>query len=132
MQFLCGGSPSASVIVQIVRIGKIVNLLIPSFSIGPCSGSVITSVTTLPQRFRPFCTVRGASSTLLSAPAVCSVTCDCTPCANQLGEYEVAPTGIITFGLSGGALGPQPFVNPVAGVDVNTITYNTLGCGCSQ
>lgn len=118
MVFNYAGATKITVQVQVVRIGNIVNLLVPvlAFTLGGLD--TVESVNTLPLRFAPGCTVRGAASTIVSD-------------VSQLGEFEVDPDGTIIFGIPGPALGPQPF-SSAAGpqVDINTITYNRLTCGC--
>lgn len=104
--------------VQVVRIGNLVNLLIPILSFGP-GIDLVTSVVNLPARFAPGCVVRGAASTIIND-------------VSQLGEFEVDPDGTIIFGLPGAALGPQIITSSGATlVDINTITYNRLDCGCN-
>lgn len=117
------GLPATFVQVQIVRVGSLVNLLIPAMTLN--QGAGFGDVHTLPgwelpPRFRPACPVRGASSTIIHDGI------------GELGEYEVRPDGTIIFGLPGPVLGPQPFTSgtPVM-VDINTITYNILDCGCT-
>ena len=115
--FEFNGIAAASVLVQIVRIGNLVNILVPSLLLTAGTG-VVTTLNQLPVRFRPFCTVRGAASTIVNN-------------ASQLGEFEVDTLGNITFGIPGAALGPQPFTSTSSvQVDINTITYNLLSCGC--
>lgn len=106
------------VTIQVVRIGNLVNLLIPMMIFG--SGvDTVHSVTTLPPRFAPSCVVRGAASTIINDES-------------QLGEFEVRPDGTIIFGLPGSLLSPQAFTaTNSAQVDINTITYNRLNCGCN-
>jgi hypothetical protein len=89
----------------------------------------------MPSRFRPFVTVRGASSTIVSnVPIGTGV----TALIGGLGEFNVSPAGIITFGIPGtasgplgsaaDALGPQPIVSQnFVEKDIDTITYN-LSC----
>ena len=80
---------------------------------------MVTSTNTIPARFAPGCTVRGAASTVVNN-------------ASQLGEYQIYPSGTIIIGLPGAALGPQAFTSTTGPqVDINTITYNRLTCGCS-
>ena len=108
------------VTIQVVRIGNLVNLLIPTMFLDPSAApDTVHSITQMPERFRPFCIVRGAASTVVND-------------VSQLGEYEVNPDGNIIIGLPGAALGPQPFASAITvQVDINTITYNRLGCGCT-
>lgn len=148
-------SPSESVLIRIVRLGNIVNLLIPAVTLNnPGTHSdVINSLKALPVRFRPFSTVRGPSSTIIAnvppsptcscttlgitiAGASCSITsCSLTPATGptsivgELGEFNIDPNGIITFGLAGPLLSPQIIssVNSVQ-LDYNTITYSLDGC----
>lgn len=112
------------VTIAIVRVGSIVNLLVPSITMNaPSTGVIITLPGfELPLRFRPFCIVRGASSTIVYNPG--------SGLVGQLGEYEVNPLGQIIFGLPQPLLGPGPIPSPLipVQVDVNTITYNVLGC----
>lgn len=113
------------VTIAIVRVGSIVNLLVPSITMSgaiPSGGVIVTSPGfELPVRFRPFCLVRGASSTIVYNPG--------DGLTGQLGEYEANPLGQIIFGLPQANLGPGPLTSTVAPrVDVNTITYNVLGC----
>ncbi len=105
--------------VQVVRIGNLVNLLVPILTYGPGGPDTVHSVVNLPARFAPGCVVRGAASTIIND-------------VSQLGEFEVDPDGTIIFGLPGALLGPQP-ITSAAGVqvDINTITYNRLSCGCN-
>lgn len=118
MIFNYAGAPNITVQVQVVRIGNIVNLLIPVLAFALGGLDTVESVNTLPVRFAPGCTVRGAASTIVSD-------------VSQLGEYEVRPDGTIIFGIPGPALGPQPFASTAGPqVDINTITYNRLTCGC--
>lgn len=104
--------------VQAVRVGNLVNLIVPVLT-WPLGGvSRVVSVTQIPARFAPGCVVRGAASTIVNN-------------VSQLGEFEVAPDGTIIFGIPGPALGPQAFNATAAPlVDINTITYNRLTCGC--
>lgn len=118
MIFNFAGAPNITVQVQVVRIGNLVNLLIPTMIFGIGGTGVINSVNTLPARFAPGCTVRGAASTIVNN-------------VSQLGEFEVNPDGTIRLGLPGAALGPQAITSAVGPqVDINTITYNRLTCGC--
>ena len=104
--------------VGIVRIGNLVNLLLPIMIFGS-GADTVHSITQLPPRFAPSCVVRGAASTIINN-------------TSQLGEFEVRPDGTIIFGLPGPLLGPQPFIAAAgAQVDINTITYNRLNCGCN-
>lgn len=130
--FTWGGltvNPPESVLIRAVRLGNIVNLIIPSIEYdNPGTHiDVVTSANALPVRFRPFTTVRGASSTIIySAISPSGVT-------GVLGEYDVSPAGTITFGLAGSALGPQRIgSNNFVIVDANTITYNVDGCLASS
>lgn len=119
MIFTFAGAPSITVQVQVVRIGNLVNLLIPALIFALGGTGLVTSTNTIPARFAPGCTVRGASSTVVNN-------------ASQLGEYQISPSGTITIGLPGPALGPQAFTSTTGPqVDINTITYNRLTCGCS-
>lgn len=122
------GVASATVTIGIVRIGSIVNLLIPAFTMSTTqAGEVISTAgfsggPTLPARFIP-CLARGASSTIIYNNGTLT---------GQLGEWEVDSLGNITFGLPGTALGPQPITSTVpVQVDATTITYNILGCACA-
>lgn len=113
------GTPT-QVSIQVVRVGALVNLLIPSMVLDQGVGvGVVQTVPSweLPARFRPGCTVRGASSTIVHGGI------------GELGEFEVSSAGVITFGVPGPVLGPNAFssATPVM-VDINTITYNVLGC----
>lgn len=110
---------TTTVAIQVVRIGNLVNLLIPTMFFDPSAApDTVHSITQMPVRFRPFCIVRGAASTVVNDES-------------QLGEYEVNPDGNIIIGLPGAALGPQPFASAITvQVDINTITYNRLSCGC--
>lgn len=127
--FIWGGqtvNPPESVLIRAVRLGNIVNLIIPSIyynNPGPHI-DVVTSTRALPVRFRPFTTIRGASSTVIFNNAFAP-----TGLTGILGEYDVSPGGIITYGIPGPALGPQriPSIGFVE-VDANTITYNIDGC----
>lgn len=131
--FIWGGqtvNPATSVQVKIVRVGDIVNLLIPAFIISNPGThiDVVSSASPLPARFRPFTTIRGAAATIVSNAPTSATTSMVT---GALGEFDVAPSGTITFGLPGlnNAIGPQTIssVNYVA-VDYNTITYQLGGC----
>ncbi len=130
------GVASATVTIGIVRIGSIVNLLIPAFTMSNTQACAVISTAgfgggpTLPARFIP-CLARGASSTIIYNSGSVTV--------GQLGEWEVDSMGNITFGLPAStcmippALGPQPFASTVpVQVDATTITYNVLGCSCSN
>lgn len=101
--------------------GNIVNLYIPEiiYNNPGVHIDVISSTVPLPARFRPSSTVRGASSTIIYTDISGS------PIIGQLGEYDVSPAGIITFGLPGDTLGVQRIVSDgLVYVDINTITYN--------
>ena len=127
---------SETVNVQVVRVGSIVNLYIPNMIFpSAAAADTVHAITSMPTRFIPACTVRGAASTVLSDNCVAgsSTNCSC------LGEFEVNPLGFIIIGIPGGtiapaALGPQPFTSATtagAQVDINTITYNLHGsCAC--
>lgn len=118
MIFNYAGAPNITVQVQVVRIGNLVNLLIPILVFALGGFDTVESINMLPARFAPGCTVRGAASTIIND-------------IPQLGEFEVRPDGTIIFGIPGPALGPQPFASAVGPqVDINTITYNRLTCGC--
>ncbi len=139
--FTWGGltvNPPASVMVRVIRVGNIVNLLIPAtiYNNPGIHIDVITSTNPMPERFRPFTTVRGASSTIIS-----NVPTEVGPIVlGGLGEYDVSPAGIIRFGIpataSGplgpvitNALGPQRiFAQDFVQKDIDTITYNINGC----
>ena len=123
--FIWGGqpvTPATSVLVQIVRVGDIVNLIIPAIIINNPGVhiDVISSSTPLPARFRPNSTVRGAASTVIynipaNTPAV----------VGQLGEFNIAPSGVISIGLPGPAISPQLITSTnYVYADINTITYN--------
>ena len=136
--FIWGGltvNPPESVLIKMVRLGNIVNLLIPPiFYNNPGTHiDVITSTRALPVRFRPFTTIRGASSTIIyndiTGLTPGEVLAGETNATGVLGEYDVSPAGIITFGLPGSALGPQRITSGnFVEVDANTITYNIDGC----
>lgn len=116
--FNFAGAPNITVQVQAVRIGNLVNLLIPTLIFALGGTDTVSSVNTIPARFAPGCTVRGAASTVVNN-------------VSQLGEFEIDPNGTIIIGLPGPALGPQTFTSAVGPqVDINTITYNRLTCGC--
>lgn len=120
MAFRFDGNPNPVFVnIAIVRVGALVNLLIPAMVFGPGIGLVETVPGwELPSRFRPFCTVRGAASTIVFDGM------------GQLGEFEVRPDGTIIFGLPGPLLGPQPITSgTMVQVDINTITYNVVNCG---
>lgn len=125
--FVFGGLPTTppqSVLIKIVRVGNIVNLMIPPVIINNpgIHIDVIRSFTPLPPRFRPFTTIRGASSTIIYNDPTFGV-------IGELGEYDVSPAGIITFGLSRSSIGPQPIRSlDYVILDANTITYNLGGC----
>ncbi len=117
-------TPTNSVLIPIVRVGNIVNLLIPPMVINNPGThiDVIASSIPLPSRFRPFSTVRGASSTIISNSVSGALT-------GQLGEYNVSPAGIITLGLPTPNLGPQLITSTnLVEADANTITYNINDC----
>ena len=122
MQFQFDGGTPTTVLVQAVRIGNLVNLLIPTILLDRGAGfGLVMSTTPLPERFRPCCTVRGASSTIVG------------PLPSDLGVFEIRPDGTIIFGIPGPSIGPFPFLaafQPVI-VDINTITYNLLCCACT-
>ncbi|GMU19740.1 MAG: hypothetical protein AMXMBFR12_09320 [Candidatus Babeliales bacterium] len=118
MSFNFAGATPVTVQVQVVRIGNLVNLLVPVLIFGLGGTDTVESVNILPARFAPGCTVRGAASIIINDNP-------------QLGEFEVRPDGTIIFGIPGPALGPQPFASTAGPqVDINTITYNRLSCGC--
>lgn len=127
--FTWGGqpvTPATSVGIKIVRVGNIVNIMIPEIIInnpGPHI-DVIRSATPLPARFRPSTTIRGAASTVITNnPALDPEV------VGQLGEFDVSPSGIITIGLPGDAIAPQRiFSVDFVYADKNTITYNIDGC----
>lgn len=130
--FIWGGiptSPGQSVLIKAIRVGNIVNLLIPPIIINNPGRhiDVVYSFSPLPPRLRPFTTVRGASSTIIyNNPDGNPFTPDIF---GELGEYNVSPEGIITFGLPGSALGPQRIDSTdFVMVDANTITYNRNSC----
>lgn len=123
--FVWGGqpvTPPTNVTIRIIRVGNVVNLLIPEIFIDNPGAhiDVITSASPLPARFRPTQTVRGASSTIITNnpsedPAI----------VGQLGEWNISPSGIITFGLTGNALGPQRILSIDFVIkDIDTLTYN--------
>jgi hypothetical protein len=122
--FTWGGtvSPALYLTIKIVRVGNLVNLIIPPILISNAGPhvDVITSTLTLPNRFRPFSSVRGPASTIIYNNGVLT---------GQLGEFNVDPSGTITLGLPGSALGPQR-ISSSGSVqsDSNTITYNINGC----
>lgn len=125
MLFVADPQPggNAFVTIPVVRVGSIVNLLVPSITLNAASSGVVITAAgfELPSRFRPFCVVRGASSTIVYNPG--------SGLVGQLGEYEVNPFGQIIFGLPRPAFGPGPIISTTPPrVDVNTITYNVLGC----
>jgi len=122
--FIWGGTitPALYLTIKIVRVGDIVNLIIPPILIsnpGP-HVDVITSTLPLPNRFRPFSSIRGAASTIIYNNGTL---------VGQLGEFNVDPSGTITLGLPGPALGPQR-ISSSGSVqsDSNTITYSVGGC----
>lgn len=123
--FVWGGqpvTPATNVTVRVVRVGNVVNLLIPEIIIDNPGAhiDVITSATPLPTRFRPTQTVRGASSTIIynnpsEDPAV----------VGELGEWNISPAGIITIGLSGDRISPQRILSTdFVRADIDTLTYN--------
>lgn len=123
--FTWGGTsvnPALYLQIRIIRVGSIVNLIIPPIIIsnpGP-HVDVITSTIALPNRFRPFSSIRGPASTIIYNNGVL---------VGQLGEFNVDPSGFITIGLPGTALGPQRiFSTGSVQSDSNTITYNIGGC----
>lgn len=127
--FVWGGqpvTPATSLLVQVIRVGNVVNIIIPEIIINNPGAhiDVISSSTPLPARFRPNTTVRGAASTVITNnpsndPAV----------VGQLGEFNVSPSGIISIGLPGAAISPQRILSTdYVYADINTITYNVDGC----
>jgi predicted acyltransferase (DUF342 family) len=127
--FTWGGqpvTPATNVLVRIVRVGNLVNILIPEIIINNPGAhiDVIKSASPLPARFRPTTTIRGAASTVVTNdpatnPAV----------VGQLGEFDVSPSGILTIGLPGDSISPQRiFSTDYVYADINTITYNIDGC----
>jgi hypothetical protein len=82
----------------------------------------------LPARFRPFTTVRGAASTLISNFPISATE---TEVVGGLAEFDISPAGIITFGIPAlnDALGPQRVTSvDYVAQDYNTITYMLDGC----
>jgi cytoskeletal protein CcmA (bactofilin family) len=140
--FIWGGltvNPPESVLIKAVRLGNLVNLLIPpiQYTNPGVHIDVVTSTRALPVRFRPFTTIRGASSTIIyndiTGLTPAEVLAGETNATGVLGEYDVSPGGIITFGLPGAALGPQRITSGnFVQVDANTITYNIDGCIASS
>ncbi len=136
--FIWGGltvNPPESVLIRAVRLGNVVNLLIPPihYDNPGVHIDVVTSTKALPVRFRPFTTIRGASSTIIyndiTGLTPEEVLAGETNATGVLGEYDVSPAGIITFGLPGSSLGPQRITSGnFVEVDANTITYNIDGC----
>jgi predicted acyltransferase (DUF342 family) len=129
--FIWGGvtvAPTLNLLVRIVRVGDLVNILIPNIIISNAGThiDVISSTTPLPTRFRPFVTVRGAASTIIYNSSSTG------PLVGELGEFNVSPGGTITLGLPGTALGPQTIAS-YGGVqaDYNSLTY-TLISGCTN
>jgi hypothetical protein len=135
--FTWGGltvNPPAFVSVKVIRVGNIVNLLIPQiiYNNPGIHIDVIKSTNPIPERFRPFVTVRGAASTIISnIPGIGII--------GGLGEFDVSPAGIITFGLpastngplgtASDALGPQRiFSQDFVEKDIDSITYNINSC----
>lgn len=127
--FAWGGqpvTPATNVLVQLIRVGNIVNIIIPEIVINNPGAhiDVISSSSPLPARFRPVVSVRGAASTVITNnpsddPAV----------VGQLGEFNVSPGGTISIGLPGDALSPQRISSTdYVYADINTITYNLNGC----
>lgn len=137
-RFIWGGltvNPPESVLIRAVRLGNVVNLLIPPiyYDNPGVHIDVVTSTNALPVRFRPFTTIRGASSTIIyndiTGLTPEEVLEGQTNATGVLGEYDVSPAGTITFGLPGGSLGPQRIISGnFVEVDANTITYNIDGC----
>lgn len=127
--FIWGGqpvTPATNVLVQLIRVGNIVNIIIPEIVINNPGAhiDVISSSSPLPARFRPNTTIRGAASTVITNnPAV-------TPSVvGQLGEFNVSPNGTISIGLTGNAISPQRILSTdYVYADINTITYNIDGC----
>lgn len=137
--FTWGGStvaPATNVIIRALRVGSIVNLLIPLIIInnGGLHVDVIRSTTPLPQRFRPFTTVRGACSTIVYNELIITPNPPFPPTfsylvTGALGEWDVSPAGIITFGLPGSAVGPQPIASTnFVDKDIDSLTYSIVGC----
>lgn len=123
--FVWGGqpvTPATNVTIRIIRVGNVVNLLIPEIIIDNPGAhiDVISSATPLPTRFRPTQTVRGASSTIITNnpaedPAI----------VGQLGEWNISPAGIITIGLTGDRISPQRILSTdFVRADIDTLTYN--------
>lgn len=125
--FIWGGltvNPPISLTIRIIRVGNIVNLYIPEiiYNNPAVHIDVITSTNPLPARFRPTSTIRGASSTIIYRNI------NSGDLVGELGEFDISPSGIITFGLSGDALAPQRIVSDgLVYTDINTITYNING-----
>lgn len=127
--FIWGGqpvTPATNVLVQLIRVGNIVNIIIPEIIINNPGAhiDVISSASPLPTRFRPNTTIRGAASTVITN----------TPATNpavvgQLGEFNVSPNGTISIGLTGNAISPQRILSTdYVYADINTITYSIDGC----
>lgn len=134
--FVWGGAtvePATAVTIKMVRVGDVVNLIVPVITINNpgVHVDVINSVNPLPFRFRPTTTIRGASSTVVStifgagATGILGIT-------GRLGEYNVDPSGTITFGLAGPNMSPQRISSlDFVEEDSNTITYNVNAGNCS-
>ena len=123
--FIWGGltvNPPISVTIQIVRVGDIVNLYIPEIIYN--NPGVHIDVIIPPLHFQlafdQVLLFAGSFSTIIynifaNTPAI----------VGQLGEFNISPSGIITFGLPGDALGVQRITSTIyVYVDINTITYN--------
>lgn len=140
--FTWGGltvNPPAYVPVKVIRVGNIVNLLIPEiiYNNPGIHIDVITSTNPMPERFRPFVTVRGASSTIISNFPTSATE---SFLIGGLGEYNISPAGIITFGIPATASGPLgPTATDALGPqrifsvnfvekDIDSITYNINNC----
>lgn len=143
--FTWGGltvNPATYVDVRVIRVGNIVNLLIPEiiyYNPG-IHIDVLTATDPMPDRFRPFTTVRGPASTIISNLPV-SPFGSITPgeIIGGLGEYDISPKGIITFGLPASVSGPlgnledalspqRIFAQDFVAKDSDTITYNINSC----
>ncbi len=125
--FIWGGqpvTPATNVLVRVIRVGSIVNVLIPAIIINNPGThiDVITSSTPLPARFRPTASVRGPASTVISNTAASVV-------SGELGEFDVSPSGVITIGIPGDAISPQLIISTnFVYADINTITFNLNQC----
>lgn len=127
--FTWGGitvSPGLSIPIRLVRIGDLVNVMIPAFVINNPGNhvDVISSTNPIPSRFAPAQTVRGPSSTIVYYGA--------SGAQGSLGEFNISPQGTITLGLPSTTFGPSTVTSSGAvQIDYNSFTYRVGGNNCS-